>query len=192
MSMMTTATMTDTATAATQRRAGRRADDPPSGSIATARTLAFRAQGKRHAQLVRRIGIFLAVPSMEFPADRTAPSRARRFVSDTLRGWDIPRDKIADAVLLVSELVTNALLHARSAPSVELTHDGGRVRVDVVDESPTIPRRRRYASDAVTGRGIALVETLASRWGSEREGSGKRVWFELDVNGTRDDRNVSA
>jgi hypothetical protein len=66
------------------------------------------------------------------------------------------------------------------------------VRVDVVDASPTIPRRRRYASDAVTGRGIALVETLASRWGSERHGPGKRVWFELDVNGARDDSNVSA
>jgi anti-sigma regulatory factor (Ser/Thr protein kinase) len=123
---------------------------------------------------------------MEFPADRTAPSRARRFVADTLRSWGVPRDKIADAVLLVSELVTNALLHARSAPSVEVTRDEGHIRCVVLDDSPMIPRRRHYANDAVTGRGIALVETLASRWGSERNGTGKRVWFELDNNGERE------
>jgi anti-sigma regulatory factor (Ser/Thr protein kinase) len=129
---------------------------------------------------------------MEFPADRTAPSRARQFVTETLRKWGVPRDTIADAVLLASELVTNALLHARSAPAVELTHTNGRIRCVVVDDSPMVPRRRHYASDAVTGRGIALVETLASRWGSERDGTGKRVWFELDVNGARDGSNVSA
>jgi anti-sigma regulatory factor (Ser/Thr protein kinase) len=126
---------------------------------------------------------------MEFPADRTAPSRARRFVTDTLREWDVPRAKIADAVLLVSELVTNALLHARSAPAVEVTRDGDHIRCVVLDDSPMVPRRRHYASDAVTGRGIALVETLATRWGSERNGSGKRVWFELDTN-SRDGDNV--
>jgi anti-sigma regulatory factor (Ser/Thr protein kinase) len=129
---------------------------------------------------------------MEFPADRTAPSGARRFVADTLDGWDVPRDVIADAVLLVSELVTNALLHARSAPSVELVRGDGRIRCVVVDDSPATPRRRRYANDAVTGRGIALVETLAARWGTEPAGSGKSVWFELDVNGARDERNVTA
>ena len=126
---------------------------------------------------------------MEFPADRTAPSRARRFVADTLRGWDVPRAKIADAVLLVSELVTNALLHARSAPSVEVTRNDDHIRCVVLDDSPMVPRRRHYASDAVTGRGIALVETLATRWGSERNGPGKRVWFELDTN-SRDEDNV--
>jgi anti-sigma regulatory factor (Ser/Thr protein kinase) len=129
---------------------------------------------------------------MEFPADRTAPSRARRFVADTLRSWDVPRERIGDAVLLVSELVTNALLHARSAPRVELTRHQAHVRVAVADDSTTVPRRRRYANDAVTGRGIALVETLASRWGSERDGAGKRVWFEIDTDDTRDGRNVSA
>jgi anti-sigma regulatory factor (Ser/Thr protein kinase) len=120
---------------------------------------------------------------MEFPADRTAPSRARRFVADTLHSWQLPRNVIADATLLVSELVTNALLHARSAPSVELTQMGACIRCVVVDDSPMAPRRRYYASDAVTGRGIALVDALAARWGSERDGDGKRVWFELDVDG---------
>jgi anti-sigma regulatory factor (Ser/Thr protein kinase) len=129
---------------------------------------------------------------MDLPADRTAPSRARSFVGEAMRSWHLPNDTIADAVLLVSELVTNALLHARSAPSVEVTLQDGRLRCVVSDDSPLVPRRRRYASDAATGRGIALVETLASRWGSDPDGSGKRVWFELDVNGARDTENVNA
>jgi anti-sigma regulatory factor (Ser/Thr protein kinase) len=108
-----------------------------------------------------------------------------------LQGWGIPRDTVADAVLLVSELVTNALLHARSAPSVEVTYGVGVIRCDVIDNSPLVPRRRHYANDAVTGRGIALVEALAARWGSERDGVGKRVWFELDVDDARDGLNVN-
>jgi anti-sigma regulatory factor (Ser/Thr protein kinase) len=118
---------------------------------------------------------------MELPADRTAPSRARRFVAETLRGWDVPKTVSDDAVLLVSELVTNALLHARSAPVIECTSREGRVRFAVHDTSPTVPRRRHYTPDAVTGRGLALVEALASRWGTDPAPDGKRVWFELDI-----------
>jgi anti-sigma regulatory factor (Ser/Thr protein kinase) len=133
-----------------------------------------------------------AVPSLECPADRTAPSKARRFVADTLHSWGIAGPTSADAVLLVSELVTNALLHARSAPTVELSRDGDRVRIGVRDDSPVVPRRRKYANDAATGRGIALVEQLATDWGSERVGDGKRVWFELLVDGARHDEDVHA
>jgi anti-sigma regulatory factor (Ser/Thr protein kinase) len=118
---------------------------------------------------------------MELPADRTAPSQARRFVAATLREWDVSRSVIDDAVLLVSELVTNALLHARSAPILECTRRRGRIRFEVCDDSPAVPRRRHYANDAVTGRGLALVETLATRWGTEPFRNGKRVWFEMDL-----------
>jgi anti-sigma regulatory factor (Ser/Thr protein kinase) len=109
-----------------------------------------------------------------------------------LHSWGIAGPTSADAVLLVSELVTNALLHARSAPTVELSRDGDRVRIGVRDDSPVVPRRRRYANDAATGRGIALVEQLATDWGSERVGDGKRVWFELLVDGARHDEDVHA
>jgi anti-sigma regulatory factor (Ser/Thr protein kinase) len=109
-----------------------------------------------------------------------------------LHSWGISGATTADAVLLVSELVTNALLHARSAPTVELTRDGDRVRVAVCDDSPVAPRRRQYATDAATGRGIALVDHLATEWGSERVGDGKCVWFELQTDGAHHDDNVSA
>ncbi|MCU1429483.1 MAG: putative anti-sigma regulatory factor, serine/threonine protein kinase, partial [Actinomycetia bacterium] len=75
---------------------------------------------------------------------------------------------------------------------VELERSRGFFRCTVRDDSPAAPRRRRYSTDAVTGRGIALVETLAARWGSERDGTGKFVWFEMDVSDARDERGVIA
>jgi anti-sigma regulatory factor (Ser/Thr protein kinase) len=106
--------------------------------------------------------------------------------------WRVPSATTADAVLLVSELVTNALLHARSAPTVEVTRDDHRFRIAVCDDSPVAPRRRQYATDAATGRGIALVEELSTDWGSERVGDGKRVWFELPIDGARHGEDVRA
>ncbi len=134
---------------------------------------------------------FRAVPSAVLPADRTAPSRARRFVSDTLLRWDVSREVVDDSVLLVSELVTNALLHAGSAPIVELTRSGSSFRCSVHDDSAARPRRRRYGNDAVTGRGLALVEALSDRWGSDRDGDGKQVWFEMRIDAQRKERGAA-
>jgi hypothetical protein len=102
-------------------------------------------------------------------------------VSETLHGWDLPDDAVDDAVLLASELVTNAVLHARCAPSIELLRVDASVRCVVTDASRAEPRRRHYGAEAVTGRGLALVDAIAARWGSDPEPLGKRVWFELDV-----------
>jgi len=103
---------------------------------------------------------------------------ARQFVDDTLRGWGC--DAFVDASrLLVSELVTNAVLHARTDLTlvIRLLRDG--VRVEVIDGSPVAPVVRNYEDEAMTGRGLSLVNDLAVRWGVEREGDGKSVWFEL-------------
>ncbi|HWL37868.1 MAG TPA: ATP-binding protein [Frankiaceae bacterium] len=105
-------------------------------------------------------------------------SMARQFVDDTLRGWGC--DAFVDASrLLVSELVTNAVLHARTDLTlvIRLLRDG--VRVEVIDGSPVAPVVRNYEDEAMTGRGLSLVNDLAVRWGVEREGDGKSVWFEL-------------
>jgi anti-sigma regulatory factor (Ser/Thr protein kinase) len=112
------------------------------------------------------------------PVPSSAAS-ARQFVDDTLGEWGC--DSFVDASrLLVSELVTNAVLHART--DIELVvrlHPRG-VRVEVHDGSPAAPVVRRYDDDAMTGRGLALVDELARRWGVERTPGGKAVWFELD------------
>ena len=114
------------------------------------------------------------------PAELESASAARRFVGSILRDWDC--DPIADsALLLVSELVTNAVLHARSRLDVVLRLAEDRLRVEVHDESQAQPTRKYYSPQAGTGRGLMLVEQLAAHWGVEPiDGDGKWVWFELD------------
>lgn len=82
-------------------------------------------------------------------------------------------------MLLTSELVTNALLHARSAPELDVRLVDGRLRVGVSDTTPVAPVRKRYGKEAATGRGLLLIETMASAWGTDPNEGGKEVWFEL-------------
>lgn len=119
-------------------------------------------------------------------AVRLAPApestrEARRTVRLALERWQL--DHLVDtAVLLTSELVTNAVLHARSALelTVELLEE--RVRVTVLDGAVRPPVRRRYGLASGTGRGLGLVETMAQSWGWSRAAPpfAKAVWFELD------------
>jgi anti-sigma regulatory factor (Ser/Thr protein kinase) len=118
---------------------------------------------------------------LRLPAQPTAPARARRFVTATLAAWDV--DGGDDAVLAVSELATNALLHARTPMTVTLAEDEGGLRVSVADESPAAPKQRAYSVDSGTGRGLRLIETLASAWGVESAADGKVVWCVIPLGG---------
>jgi anti-sigma regulatory factor (Ser/Thr protein kinase) len=131
--------------------------------------------------LLRSVASVL-VASMELAPDHTAAARARQFVAVTLRAWGLD-EAVEDAELLVSELVTNAILHARSPATVRIDHTPPRLRVAVCDSSPSPPRVRDYGPDAVTGRGMLLVDRIARRWGVEMNGNGKCVWFEVDAAG---------
>ena len=114
-----------------------------------------------------------------FSNDKAAVGEARRFVSEVLEDRH-PDALVETAVLLTSEVVSNAVLHGRSAPTVVISLADDRVRVAVDDASPALPVRKHYGLEATTGRGLMLLETLADGWGAERVGSGKRVWFDLD------------
>ncbi len=85
------------------------------------------------------------------------------------------------AMLLTSEVVTNALLHARSPMILAVVVGPRTVRVSVHDGSPASPHLRNYSAMAATGRGLHLVQALANRWGLEiaENGTGKWIWFEL-------------
>lgn len=96
----------------------------------------------------------------------------------TLTGWGC-ENAAEIAQLLVSELVTNAVLHAQSGIEVVVRHGGRRLRVEVGDASRTPPVLRRHDEDAMTGRGLSLVDQLSEAWGVERNADGKRVWFEV-------------
>jgi anti-sigma regulatory factor (Ser/Thr protein kinase) len=116
----------------------------------------------------------------ELEATPASAAAARRFVRDLLAAWDCETDDEV-AVLLTSELVSNAVRHAASrlALDVRCEPENDLVRVEVHDADERLPVVRSPDPDAVGGRGLFLVESLARRWGAEPEGAGKVVWFEL-------------
>lgn len=103
-----------------------------------------------------------------------ARSRVRGLLVDAGR-----EDLVDSAVLLVSEIVTNALLHAGT--EIDLRAGLGRegLRVEIGDGSPHLPARRRYATTAGTGRGLLMLESMVDDWGVTRRRNGKTVWFSL-------------
>lgn len=113
-------------------------------------------------------------PTIRLSAHPTSPRAAREFVASTLEDWGWT-DNVATPVLLTSELVSNAVIHAES-DIVVTVYVGERLRVELFDESIVHPSRERLGS----GRGLQLVDALAASWGVRPEGRGKTVWFELD------------
>lgn len=108
----------------------------------------------------------------------TSAREAREFVAGTLRRWG-RRDQTEAAVLLTSELVTNAIVHARSQVAVTMRMAGEGLRISVLDESTDQPVLQSGTDQLASGRGLTLVEALAASWGVDPEGRGKTVWFEL-------------
>jgi serine phosphatase RsbU (regulator of sigma subunit) len=118
--------------------------------------------------------------TLELAADPLSPGRARAFVSDRLVGWGFEQ-LVDSAVLLTSELVTNAVRHAGTGMELSITRTSDRVvRIAVTDRAPTSDvHLRRSPQDAEGGRGLFLVEQLADGWGSAVDDEAKTVWFEL-------------
>ena len=114
-----------------------------------------------------------------------APGIARRQVGDWLAQHDVDEAVTDSLQVIVSELVTNAIVHADSAPELRVMVDEGRVRVEVVDAAAAAPPLTRSADDRgrAGGYGLRLVHVLADRWGWESTGAGKLVWAETLRNG---------
>jgi anti-sigma regulatory factor (Ser/Thr protein kinase) len=115
--------------------------------------------------------------SSTFTADTAAVRAARQFVIASPAVDGVDRGLLEMAV---SELVTNAVLHARTDFVVTLARLDGAVRVEVTDASTVLPRQRQVDSSSVTGRGLTIVASVADRWGYEPTATGKTVWFEMD------------
>jgi len=110
----------------------------------------------------------------------TSVGAARRFVRDVLMSRDVFEGTVDTVELLTSELVTNAILHGGAGPNLVVELGDGLIRVGVLDMSTEVPVRRFTRPDDVSGRGVMIVEELASAWGVELvAGGGKRVWFEV-------------
>lgn len=107
--------------------------------------------------------------------------RARREVAAALSSWGCPPSVVDDAVLLVSELVSNAVRYGTEVSvTVDLVHVGDRLLLEVTDGSRARPRVRRPEPDDEQGRGMQLVQALATAWGSRHDDrQGKTTWCTL-------------
>jgi two-component sensor histidine kinase len=113
----------------------------------------------------------------EFTPDLGSARLARRFADDSLASVDVDADL---AVLLVSELATNAVMHARTDFIVRVWVNNDRgVRIEVEDENERRPSVAYAPIEATSGRGLQLVQTLSDAWGVDARQHGKVVWFEL-------------
>lgn len=135
---------------------------------------------------MRREQVASAAPpvSIELPADARSAGRARTFVAQFSASVGLSGEVRRTASLLVSELVTNAIVHGRSGAAVDVELIPAGIRVVVSDDSPAplpaVDLQPRTSAEG--GRGLLIVSLLASRWGvSPSPAGGKAVWFELDA-----------
>jgi len=119
------------------------------------------------------------------PRNPSSVATARRFIEARAAAWSFPAPAGEQLVLIGSELVTNAVLHARTELTLTLERRGGRVRISVKDRSQAPATLRHYRADALTGRGLGVVATLSDSWGISAAADGKVVWAELAANGDR-------
>lgn len=122
------------------------------------------------------------------PEGPTAAATARRVARQALAAWCAPDEVVEACEIVVSELVANAVVHAGKAGGpVELRLQplAGAVAVVVHDASPAPPMRRTARTWEEHGRGLDLVERLASGWGYRRTPEGKAVWADIACPGVR-------
>jgi PAS domain S-box-containing protein len=120
----------------------------------------------------------------------TSVGRARRLIEGAVTASG--HGELVDvAALLVSEVVTNSVLHAGTEIRLRCQPGQTGVRIEVFDRSPLRPSVRHYDAQATTGRGLALVSALAASWGIRSDGDGKTLWFELRIGEAPEEKSSS-
>jgi serine phosphatase RsbU (regulator of sigma subunit)/anti-sigma regulatory factor (Ser/Thr protein kinase) len=119
--------------------------------------------------------------SASLPADQRSPAQARRHLRAALAPAGLEH-VLDDALVLVTELVTNAVVHAGTAVELHLDTTAPGLRVEVVDHGPgsSLTLRAPAPESSESGRGLHILDALASRWGTTHGPGSKSVWFELD------------
>jgi anti-sigma regulatory factor (Ser/Thr protein kinase) len=117
------------------------------------------------------------------PRSPSSAATARRFIKARAAAWSFPERAAEQLALIGSELVTNAVLHARTELTLTLELREDRVRISVKDRSQAPATLRHYRPDTLTGRGLGVVAALSDTWGVSAAADGKVVWAELGANG---------
>ena len=121
-------------------------------------------------------GMTEIVERLRLPPEPSSAGAARRFVAAVVGAGD----EVAElAVLLVSELASNAVMHAKTSFEVVVHVDDECLRVEVTDADPKMPLIQPYARESITGRGLHIVAASADHWGFDATPHGKAVWFEF-------------
>jgi MEDS: MEthanogen/methylotroph, DcmR Sensory domain/Histidine kinase-like ATPase domain len=113
-----------------------------------------------------------------FGVDRRSPRAARHVLAATLRAWGL-EPIVDDASLVVAELATNSVVHARSPFTMVVSHRHHGLRIEIFDDSPVPPELKSPAPTSPSGRGVFLIVAISRSWGWRRHGPGKVVWAEL-------------
>lgn len=130
-------------------------------------------------------GCSLSSFEAQLPAELESVVAARRLLASSLAAWGLDDSVCSDGALTMSELVTNSVLHARTAVGVRISRLGNGVRIEVSDGDPRIPvveaarPEDLLTNRSMTGRGLALVAATADRWGADPSTGGKVVWAEV-------------
>jgi anti-sigma regulatory factor (Ser/Thr protein kinase) len=124
--------------------------------------------------------------SLPLAAEPVSVTRGRHFVRDVLLGWGLPR-LVDDAQLGTSELVANAVRHARTELVLSVGIRSGAVIISIQDGEPELRRPVPASSDALAehGRGLHIVAAISSDWGVTTAAGGKIIWFSLPLPDTR-------
>jgi anti-sigma regulatory factor (Ser/Thr protein kinase) len=120
-------------------------------------------------------------------AEARSAGAARRFTRRICVAAGLDPDTTYTAVLLTSETVTNAIVHGHSEVRLTVTADATGVRVEAGDDNSRHPVLQPADSDALDGRGVALLEVASTQWGVVDGSYGKVVWFEVCVDGSAAD-----
>ena len=146
------------------------------------------------AILIARVVEDSAQRTAELQLSPTAAAvpEARHFTAARLSEWSLPASVADDAVLIVSELVTNAFVHGRPPIALRLRQTPYELAIEVDDGDSTMPRKLRAGPEDLHGRGVALVARISNRWAARATENGKTVWSTLALTSATTNRAGAA